>query len=61
MKLIINNSSMQPLYEQIVEQIKGKIMRGLKCLKKNKFLRIMIIGLRAGVKSLRNECPLHML
>ncbi len=28
MKLIINNSSMQPLYEQIVEQIKGKIMRG---------------------------------
>lgn len=28
MKLIINNSSMQPIYEQIAEQIKGKIMRG---------------------------------
>ncbi len=28
MKLIINNSSQQPIYEQIVEQIKGKIMNG---------------------------------
>lgn len=28
MKLIINHSSMQPIYEQIVEQIKGKIMKG---------------------------------
>lgn len=28
MKLIINHSSMQPIYEQIVEQIKGKIMQG---------------------------------
>ena len=28
MKLIINNSSMQPIYEQIVEQVKGKIMTG---------------------------------
>lgn len=28
MKLIINNSSMQPIYEQIVEQIKGLIVRG---------------------------------
>lgn len=28
MKLIINNSSMQPIYEQIVLQIKSKIMRG---------------------------------
>lgn len=28
MKLIINNSSMQPIYEQIAEQIKGKIMQG---------------------------------
>lgn len=27
MKLIINHSSMQPIYEQIVEQIKGKIMQ----------------------------------
>lgn len=27
MKLIINNSSMQPIYEQIVSQIKGCIMR----------------------------------
>ncbi|MBP3460119.1 MAG: GntR family transcriptional regulator [Lachnospiraceae bacterium] len=28
MKLMINNSSMQPIYEQIVEQIKGLIVRG---------------------------------
>ena len=28
MKLIINNSSMQPIYEQIMSQIKAKIMRG---------------------------------
>lgn len=28
MKLIINNSSMQPIYEQILFQIKGGIMRG---------------------------------
>ncbi len=28
MNLIINNSSMRPIYEQIVGQIKGKIMDG---------------------------------
>ena len=28
MHLIINNSSMQPIYEQIVNQIKDKIMHG---------------------------------
>ncbi len=28
MKLIINHSSMQPIYEQIVEQIKNKVMHG---------------------------------
>lgn len=28
MKLIINHSSMQPIYEQIVEQIKTKVMHG---------------------------------
>ncbi len=28
MKLIINNSSMQPIYEQVVGQIKGMIMEG---------------------------------
>lgn len=28
MKLIINHSSMQPIYEQIVDQVKDKIMRG---------------------------------
>ena len=28
MNIIINNSSMQPIYEQIVEQIKGKIIQG---------------------------------
>lgn len=28
MKIIVNNSSMQPIYEQIVGQIKGMIMRG---------------------------------
>jgi len=28
MKLLINNSSMQPIYEQIVEQIKGLVLKG---------------------------------
>ncbi len=28
MKIIINHSSMQPIYEQITEQIKGRIMKG---------------------------------
>ena len=28
MKIIVNNTSMQPIYEQIVEQIKGMIMQG---------------------------------
>lgn len=28
MKLIINNSSMVPIYEQLVEQIKGMIVKG---------------------------------
>lgn len=28
MKIIINHSSMQPIYEQIAGQIKGEIMRG---------------------------------
>ena len=28
MKLIINNSSMQPIYEQICSQVKGKIFNG---------------------------------
>ena len=28
MKLIINHSSMQPIYEQIVSQVKAKIMNG---------------------------------
>lgn len=28
MKLIINHSSMQPIYEQIVEQVKGQIVKG---------------------------------
>lgn len=28
MNIIINNSSMQPIYEQIVEQMKAKIIKG---------------------------------
>ena len=28
MNIIVNNTSMQPIYEQIEEQIKGMIMRG---------------------------------
>lgn len=28
MKIIINNSSMQPIYEQIVDQIKSEILQG---------------------------------
>ena len=29
MNIIVNNTSMQPIYEQIVEQIKGMIMQGI--------------------------------
>lgn len=29
MNIIINNSSMQPIYEQIVEQMKAKILKGV--------------------------------
>jgi len=29
MNIIVNNTSMQPIYEQIVEQIKGLIMQGV--------------------------------
>ena len=29
MKIIINNSSMQPIYEQLVEQIKAQINAGI--------------------------------
>ena len=29
MNIIVNNTSMQPIYEQIVEQIKGMIMQGV--------------------------------
>ena len=36
MKLIINNSSMQPIYEQIVTQLKSQIMDG--SLKENEML-----------------------
>lgn len=28
MKIMINNSSMQPIYEQIVEQIKSQVLQG---------------------------------
>lgn len=28
MRIIINNSSMQPIYEQIVEQVKGMVLDG---------------------------------
>ena len=36
MKIIINNSSMMPIYEQVVEQIKTMIVRG--DLKKDEIL-----------------------
>lgn len=36
MKLILNNSSMQPIYEQILSQIKSQIMNGR--LKENEML-----------------------
>lgn len=36
MKLILNNSSMQPIYEQILSQIKSQIMNGQ--LKENEML-----------------------
>ena len=29
MNIIVNNTSMQPIYEQIVDQIKGMIMQGI--------------------------------
>lgn len=29
MKIIVNNSSMQPIYEQVTEQIKAQVLKGL--------------------------------
>ena len=29
MQVIVNHSSMQPIYEQIVEQVKGQIIKGI--------------------------------
>ena len=29
MQVIVNHSSMQPIYEQIVEQVKGQILKGI--------------------------------
>lgn len=47
MNLIINNSSMQPIYEQIVGQIKAQIMQGL--LKEE----AMLPSVRSLAKTLR--------
>lgn len=47
MKLIINNSSMQPIYEQIVAQMKAAIMKGE--LKEEQ----MLPSVRALAKELR--------
>ena len=47
MKLIINNSSMQPIYEQIVTQIKSQIMDG--SLKENEMLP-SVRSLAKGIK-----------
>lgn len=47
MKLIINNSSMQPIYEQIVEQLRDGIMEGT--LKEGD----MLLSVRSMAKDLR--------
>ena len=47
MNIIINNSSMQPIYEQIVAQIKAKIMNGE--LKEE----VMLPSVRALAKELK--------
>ena len=47
MNIIINNSSMQPIYEQIVSQIKSAIMQG--SMKEE----TMLLSVRALAKELR--------
>ena len=47
MQIIINNSSMQPIYEQIVNQIKATIMQGT--IKENQ----MLPSVRSLAKELR--------
>ena len=50
MYLIINHSSMQPIYEQIVEQIKEKIING-------EFSEEMMLpSVRTMAKDLKNQC-----
>ena len=51
MKIIINNSSMVPIYEQIIEQIKAMIMNGI--LKENDIL--------PSVRSLSKELKISAL
>ena len=51
MKIIINNSSMVPIYEQIIEQIKAMIINGI--LKENDIL--------PSVRSLSNELKISAL
>ena len=51
MKIIINNSSMVPIYEQIIEQIKAMIMNGV--LKENDIL--------PSVRSLSKELKISAL
>ena len=51
MKIIINNSSMVPIYEQIIEQIKAMIINGI--LKENDIL--------PSVRSLSKELKISAL
>lgn len=63
MNIIINNTSMQPIYEQIVEQIKGMIMQGqmeqgvllpsVRCLSKD--LRISALTVKKAYDTLEQE------
>lgn len=63
MNIIVNNTSMQPIYEQIVEQIKGMIMQGqmeqgvllpsVRCLSKD--LRISALTVKKAYDTLEQE------
>lgn len=63
MNIIINNSSMQPIYEQIVEQVKGEIIKG--CLQQDtalpsvrtlaKDLRISALTVKKAYDALEQE------
>ena len=53
MNIIVNNTSMQPIYEQIVEQIKGMIIQGT--MKQEEVLHRIVLPLPPYQKAFQSR------